>query len=930
MAPNKQYITPEVNKEQSLVDLTKLSSLQNHLILLQRLTPNSAAYTKCCAVYGIFNEMNLKQLFTRVLKTFPLLASVIVKLDSEQEMLSQLSIEEIVESCIGPVIEVDTLQEAKYKAFELTPSFDMRCKTPLVKFQMFRIHNDKTANELIVIFTHQVLVDEPSVALIENALLAFLKKEPFVCQKPLKNYIDFVHEELAYLSSSKKKNDLQSLSENFTAKEAYNCLGFSAETWCESKIYAAKHLATVIDLDISSFIESCCVNAFEFYLCCFLLSLRRYVAENVILVNVPIDIRSHPYENTFGPLFNVVLFQYIFTTNHNLQTFIADVVTQWAKFKAKYLLSSNEVFSYLKQKKKIAQLKRFNCFEYTSITKNENTLEIETKHAKYPLHLHIREIANAKIEIRVDWAVELIDECIVKNFTASFINACQKIAQNFNHIKKQPISSFDVMTSEEYFRIMSVNRKMSPKPNTFMHRFFEKHCENSGDKLALICENRKYTYLQLNETAIKIAAYLQSVIPEQDLQKKPIVIMMNRDEMVIASILAVWKIGGFFLPISDDMHQRLLQIESDPACEVDFVLINFDQSTLGVDVPENMKLIDVRTIVSNASEVFEDRLAGKEPENTAAYVILTSGTTGEPKKCQITHKNLSILTLALLHDLKLDELEMNVLQWVQISFDSSIHDYIVSLFAVPGTMTVIPRQHRFDLDKFEQLCAENKISSILITPLFASSFLSELSSEALNHMRLVFIVGDAFYLNVYEKLKSKLNANAKIVNSYGLSETTIASLIFDENVRYVTSSGVVPIGKPMLGIEACIVDPATKMLSPIGTIGEICICGDVVGRGDVKRTTLDFTSDKPVFMTGDKGRLLPDGNIDFLGRMDTSFIKVYGFRVNPLEIEHSVNRFMGDKLYDVRVFVAENRGKQKVICLAYKPRIIGANLDNEI
>ncbi|RWS04439.1 hypothetical protein B4U79_02952 [Dinothrombium tinctorium] len=489
------------------------------------------------------------------------------------------------------------------------------------------------------------------------------------------------------------------------------------------------------------------------------------------------------------------------------------------------------------------------------------------------------------------------------------------------------------MANEEVRKIHNFNRKMDPIPSFFMHHRFEMNCVKNSDRIAVISGDKKISYRQLNELANAIAAYLQSVVPEEDVQKKPIIVMMERNEWIIASILAIWKLGGFFLPISDDMQQRLLQINCDRRIQIDFVLTNFDNTHFEIDVPKRIKIIDVRTIWARRQTSLSKNnlgLSQKHPADTFAYVFLTSGTTGEPKRCIITHQGLSILTESMINDFKLREFDVKLLQWAQISFDLFIHDFLVSLIAVPGTMTIIPRAYRSDLKYIERLCISNQISAICVTPLFASTFLLEMTDKAINNMRFVFVGADAFYLNSYRKLEEKLPKNASIVNAYGLTEATITSAVFTEKINYITSSGLVPVGKSLLGIQVYIVDPSIKMLSPIGTIGEICICGKTVGKGDVKCTTVNFICDQPVMMTGDVARILPDGNIDYIGRRDTSFFKVLGFRVNPLEIEHCVTKHLGHKIEEVRVFSAEKEFEQKIICLVYKAKNKETVLDDEI
>ncbi|RWS00271.1 non-ribosomal peptide synthetase-like protein [Dinothrombium tinctorium] len=197
-------------------------------------------------------------------------------------------------------------------------------------------------------------------------------------------------------------------------------------------------------------------------------------------------------------------------------------------------------------------------------------------------------------------------------------------------------------------------------------------------------------------------------------------------------------------------------------------------------------------------------------------------------------------------------------------------------------------------------------------------------------MRMVLVGADAFYLNTFRRLEEKLGSDIILVNGYGLTEAAIASILFTEKIKYVTSSGLVPIGRSIIGLDVYIVDPSTHMLSPIGTAGEICLCGETIGKGDVPTTTLNLNGNQPVMLTGDTARMLPDGNIDYIGRANASFFKIHGFRVNPLEIEHCVIKHLEDRIDDVRVFATEKGYEQKIICLCYKAKNKENMLDAQI
>ncbi|RWS11076.1 non-ribosomal peptide synthetase-like protein [Dinothrombium tinctorium] len=926
---------PPIRKSESSssgLDPSHMSSIQSRFVWLQELTPTSTAYTESVAVCGNFYDFNLKMLFNRILETFPLMTTTVEENDNCDKILTRISVEKIVDTCIGPLIEVESKQEALKKASELRPSFKLSNKSPLVALQAFKINNDRFANTLVVIYVHHMLIDEISLVLLEKALIRFLANKPFANLTPVKTYEDFINEEYSYLNSSKKQEDLENIGRKFVSSPANSCLGFSSDTWTDTKVFKAKRETFEIDLDVNSVCERQDIRPFHYYLACYLLTLRRYASENDLLVNIPVTTRSHLYENSFGPFLNTVLYRYELDGDQNLKTFMSDVALKWIEIQDYSLLPMNEVLSYLRDKKKIAGIQLCNVFNYSDRIKDENIVDILPKHAKTSLYILVNQLTGTNVEITVEWAAELIDDNIAHNFGASLANICKKLVHSIDWYENRAVSSIDVLSEDEFRKIMNFNRELNPTPNLFAHRYFEMHCNKHSEKIAIITEDKKISYKQLNEMANKIAAYLQKVIPEEEIAKNPIVIMMERNEFVIASVLAIWKIGGYFLPISEDMQQRLIQIDSDGKVKLNYVLINFNDDSFAVEVPAHLNFVDVREIISCSKENhFEDKLHCKDPKTTLAYIYLTSGTTGEPKRCMITHQSLSIFIMGSVLDYELETFEMNLLQWLPICFDAFIQELVVGMLTVGGTITIIPHRHRFDTNKLGQVFLRNKISCILGTPQFASSLVSELSKEELQYLRMLIVGGDIFYQIIYERLASKLGEQTKIVNAYGMTETTVNSTFFIDKIKYMTSSALVPIGKPLSGVNIYIVDPLTKMLSPIGTIGEICICGLIVGKGDMKVTKLDFAGNQPVFVTGDKARFLPDGNIDFIGRKASSFFKIRGYRVNPREIELTVIKYLAHKIDEVRVFLAEDHNQQKIICLVYTSKFVnGQKLDNEI
>ena len=243
------------------------------------------------------------------------------------------------------------------------------------------------------------------------------------------------------------------------------------------------------------------------------------------------------------------------------------------------------------------------------------------------------------------------------------------------------------------------------------------------------------------------------------------------------------------------------------------------------------------------------------------------------------------------------------------SFDVSVVQVFAPLVS-GSTLHVIPESLRRAPKELDQYFTENNITHAHFPTRFAEQFMHMCSMKSLTHL----IVGG-------DQLKSYRMGSFRLTNEYGPSETAMACLSFD--VPEIMAKP--PIGSPVANTRIYILDPDGN-LCPIGVPGEICVAGTQVGRGYLNRpelTSKHFTGDpfvpgERMFKTGDKGCWLPDGNVDFIGRMDFQ-VKIRGYRVEPGEIESSI-KDMGQVL-DCVVVPLEEPGGNKVLaayCTASK------------
>ena len=341
-------------------------------------------------------------------------------------------------------------------------------------------------------------------------------------------------------------------------------------------------------------------------------------------------------------------------------------------------------------------------------------------------------------------------------------------------------------------------------------------------------------YSQLSNMVDSISNQLLSVVSNEHIATQPILLAVNLDEHVIAAILAIWKIGGFFLPLSESMLNRLSWItESDSQNSVKYsaVITNI------IEIYNNLKKRDtpVMFLKNNYDQNYEtNSVVIKEnyPRSEYAYMMMTSGSTGQPKRCFITHKSLLKIVNAWNIEFELDKFTHNVLQWAPISFDVFIGDFSKALLCSPGCLVLCDEKLRLDTSYVLKLIVEYKITLLEVTPQFASLLADESESDDFKTIKMFIIGSDILSYNLYEKVLDKLNGqNQRLINSYGMTESTIDSCYFEGENLF--KSLTIPIGRPLPGVKMEILNINGKR-SPIGTLGELIIYGGVVADGDVK------------------------------------------------------------------------------------------------
>ena len=406
-----------------------------------------------------------------------------------------------------------------------------------------------------------------------------------------------------------------------------------------------------------------------------------------------------------------------------------------------------------------------------------------------------------------------------------------------------------------------------------IHELFEEQAAKMPDAVAVIFEDQSLTYSDLDKRANQAAHLLVSL----GVGPGALVgIWMDRSPEAIVAIFAVLKAGGAYVPLDPAYPEDRLAFMVEDAQ----IAVLLTQTRLAPSIPRSgARVICLDGGGAELAEQPDTAMTARAAPGDVAYVIYTSGSTGRPKGVQVEHRSVCNLAQAQsrLFGVKAGS---RVLQFASLSFDASVSEIVVTL-TVGATLCLAPRESLLPGPGLLRLLRERAIEVVTLPP----SVLAMLPPEPLPALRTIIAAGEA----CPSELVTKWGRGRRFINAYGPTESTVCATA----AECVTPGMKPPIGRPIDNTKVYILDRHREPV-PIGVPGEIYIGGAGLARGYLRQPELteeryvpDPFSDAPgarLYRTGDLARYLPDGNIDFLGRIDHQ-VKLRGFRIETGEIE---------------------------------------------
>ncbi|WP_175749093.1 non-ribosomal peptide synthetase/type I polyketide synthase [Burkholderia pyrrocinia] len=503
------------------------------------------------------------------------------------------------------------------------------------------------------------------------------------------------------------------------------------------------------------------------------------------------------------------------------------------------------------------------------------------RYTAFDLNVNVLD-AGQELLIDCDYNTDLFDASTVQRFLAIYRTLLMRVTDDASAaVARLPLLSEaerDLLTVE-WNRTETDFGDAAAQP---LHRLFEQQVERTPDAVAAVCDDASLTYAELNLRANRLAHRLieLGVVPDA-----LVGVAMERSLDMIVALLAILKAGGAYVPVDPDYPAERVRFMIDNA-QLRWLLT---QQHLLAALPDT----DARVIVVDRDTLELDAAPASNPApalsgDNLAYMIYTSGSTGRPKGALNTHRAITNRILWMQHAYMLGADE-SVLQKTPFSFDVSVWEFFWPLSVGARLVFARPGGQR-ETDYLVELIERERITTIHFVPSMLRAFLDHPDLDAhCASLRRVVCSGEALPFDLQQRFFARLDA--KLYNLYGPTEAAVDVTAWE--CRRDDPHRIVPIGRPIANTRLYIVDAQLQPM-PVGVAGELLIGGTPVGRGYHGEPELSagkfiadpFSTDPHarLYRTGDLARYRPDGNVEFLGRIDHQ-IKLRGLRIEPGEIE---------------------------------------------
>jgi amino acid adenylation domain-containing protein len=872
-----------------------LSFSQQRLWFLDQLEPESCAYNlrSVFQLTGRLNVTALQQSFNEIIKRHEALRTVFKSVNGRplQMILPSMIID-------VPIVDLQKMSSAMDRdsqirhlcAAEAQRPFDL-ASGPLLRVALMRLSENE---HLLLLTLHHIVFDGWSVGILARELSALYEAYSNGQPSPLPElsiqYADFSHwqrewlqgkvieEQIAYWKKQLKGLPTLELPTNRPRPPAQTLRGARQSFVLSKELSAAlKRLSNQHG-----------VTLFMTLLAAYQTLLHRYTGQNDIMIGSPVAGRSRrELEHLIGFFLNMLVLRTDLSGNPTFRELLARVRGICLDAYEHQDLPFEKLVEELSPQRTMSHTPLFQTsfalqntptfpLKLTGLAVEE--ADIGSGKAIFDLHLYVLE-EQGGLRGWLSYNADLFEAATITRMVRHLQLLLEGIVAN----PDQKISALLLLTQAEKHQLLIEwnDTKTDYPKDKCIHELFETQVEKTPDAIALVFKDQQWTYDELNNRANQLAHYLQKLGVGPDVL---VGLCMERSMEMIVGLLGILKAGGAYVPLDPAYPKERLAFMLEDAHTAVLITQKRLIDTLPISGAILVCLDEDRGSIAREST---ENLASRVTAKNLAYVIYTSGSTGRPKGVLVTQQNLVHSISARMTYYR--EPVTSYLLLSSLAFDSSVAGIFWTLCR--GGALLLPKERaQRDLAYLIELLSNKHTSHLLSIPSLYALLLRQAEPRQLVGLRTVILAGEPCPSELVA-CHGELLPRVSLFNEYGPTEGTVWSTVYDCRFQGLVTS--VPIGRPIANTQIYILDDHQRPV-PAGIAGELHIGGDGVARGYLDYSELtaekfipDPFSEKPgvrLYKTGDLGRYLPDGNIEFLGRIDNQ-VKIRGFRIELGEIE---------------------------------------------
>jgi amino acid adenylation domain-containing protein len=864
----------------------QLSLIQQRFWFLDQMEGASAAYNiaRALRLVGRLNLTALQQAIESIIQRHETLRTSFGMVDEKPLQFIAATVPFTL-----PLVDLQELPEVEKLAelqilitAEYTQAFDLST-APLLRVKLICLESD---SHVLLVTMHHIISDAWSVGIFLKELSSFYAASPL--PKLQIQYADY-----AYWQRQWQQNDIITTQLNYWKQELADAPPVielptdhprSAIQTFRGSIQRFK-LGDDLTNKLKTLSQKSGASLFMTLQAAFATLLYRYTGQEDIVIGSPITNRNRPaLELLIGFFVNTLVLRTCLENNPTFRELLAQVRQVALNAYAHQDVPFDQLVEVLQPQRHLSHSPLFQVMfvlQNSPVQKLDlpglNVTQIEldrpTAGATFDLTLSMQEI-DSELRGAFEYNANLFDDDTIARMVEHFKTLVEAIATN----PDECVGQLPLLTAAEQHQLLfEWNDTKTNYPHQCIHQLFEEQVEKTPNAVAVGFGNQQLTYRELNTRANQLAHYLQKLGVGEETW---VGICLDRSPTIIVAMLSILKAGGAYLPLDPSYpSDRLAFMLQDAQA---FLLLTEQQLYGQLTTVEQICLDSDWSVICQESQ---QNLKCNTTADNLAYVIYTSGSTGQPKGVMVPHRGV----VRLVRNTDYIDLQPKdvIAQASNTSFDAATFEIWAALLN-GAKVAILERETVLSPRDFASSLQTEGVTTLFITTALFNQMIQEVPL-AFASLRYLLFGGEAVDTRRVRQLLAA-GAPQKLLHVYGPTENTTFSTWY--NIQHIEPKAeTLPIGRAIANTQNYILDRYLQPV-PIGVSGELYLGGAGLARGYLNRPNLTserfianpFVEDERLYKTGDLGRFLPDGNIEFLGRIDHQ-VKIRGFRIELGEIE---------------------------------------------